>query len=138
MFSFVVKYLGFLKKLPFVAHVFDSQFKLWILITNRALARDLEGLELEVGKWEGVSVGMHVYGGVQFNYQDREIGHLHGNGLLDVLFSKKIKFELMNQGLINDHHVFSKSGWISFYIKKENDAAYAIELLRMAYMNDGK
>ncbi|MEO6520853.1 MAG: luciferase family protein [Mucilaginibacter sp.] len=81
---------------------------------------------------------MHRYGGVQFNYNGKEIGHVHSNGLLDVLFSRQIKYDLMNQGLINDHHVFNNSGWISFYIKKEEDVAYAIDLLRMAYLKYSK
>jgi hypothetical protein len=34
---------------------------------------------------------------------------------------------------VKHHHVFKNSGWISFYIENEADAAYAVELLKLAY-----
>jgi hypothetical protein len=136
MFTFVVKYLGFLKSVPLLAHVFDSQLKLWVLVSNPRLSGYLDNIEVEVSGWKGISVGVHKYGGIQFNYNGKEIGHIHSNGLLDVLFNRKIKCQLMNEGLINNHHIFSNSGWISFYIKTKEDGVYAKELLRMAYLKN--
>jgi hypothetical protein len=134
MFSFVVKYLGFLKSLPLLAHLFDSHFKFWALITNSALLDCMDDIEAEVLSWKGTSAGLHKYGGLQFNCNKKEIGHIHSNGILDIRFNREIKQQLLAEGRISNHHVFTNSGWISFYVNKKEDAAYAIELLRMAYL----
>ncbi|MNI80828.1 hypothetical protein D3C73_1373920 [compost metagenome] len=90
-------------------------------------------LENEVLSWEGTSISLHKFGGTQFNYQQREIGHLHSNGILDILFSRKIKQELLALGRVEEHHIFKKSGWVSFYILTENDLGNAKFLLKRAY-----
>lgn len=92
----------------------------------------LDEIEQEVLSWEGTSISMHKYGGIQFNFKGKEIGHLHSNGLLDVLYNKKIKQHLLEGGRIQPHHVFEKSGWISFYIVNHDDKSYAIMLLEIA------
>jgi hypothetical protein len=134
MFKFIVKYLGFLKSAPLLAYLFDSQFKLWLLFTNIELLDCLDDIEAEVLSWKGTSVSLHKYGGIQFNCKGKEIGHIHSNGILDIRFSRKIKQQLMKAGRISDHHVFTNSGWISFYVLKKADVAYANQLLKMAYL----
>ncbi len=134
MFKFIVKYFGLLKSIPLLAYLFDSQFKLWLLITNAELLDCLDDIEAEVLSWKGTSVSLHKYGGLQFNWNGKEIGHIHSNGVLDIRFSQKIKQQLMEEGRINDHHVFTNSGWISFYVMKKEDVKYANRLLKMAYL----
>ena len=134
MFKFIVKYLGFLKSVPLLPHLFDSQLKLWLLITNQEIQDCLDNIEAEVLSWEGISFGMHKYGGMQFNCSGKEIGHIHSNGILDIRFNRKIKQALTEEGRINNHHIFTNSGWVSFYIRKKEDGEYAIKLLKMAYL----
>lgn len=134
MFKFIVKHFGFLKSIPFVALIFDSQLKLLMLITGSAIPDYLDIIEAEVTTWNGTTTTLHKYGGVQFNYHGTEIGHVHSNGLLDILFDRKSKQQLFTGGKIEHHHTFVKSGWISFYIKKEEDKEYALKLLKMAYL----
>lgn len=134
MFNFIVKYFGFLKFIPGVAWLFDSQLKLLMLISGSAIPDLLDNIEAEVTSWNGTTTSLHKYGGLQFNYQGTEIGHIHSNGLLDILFDRKTKQQLFSEGKIMHHHIFVQSGWISFYIKKQEDEAYAIKLLKMAYL----
>ena len=134
MFKFIIKYLGFLKSFPLLAYLFDSQFKLWMLITNPELLDCLDDIEAEILSWKGASVSLHKYGGMQFNCNGKEIGHIHSNGILDIRFSRNIKQQLMEEGRISDHHVFTNSGWISFYVMKKGDVVYAVSLLKMAYL----
>jgi hypothetical protein len=134
MFSFVVKYFGFLKSVPLLAHLFDSHFKFWALITNSQVLYCLDDIEAEVLSWKGTSAGLHKYGGLQFNFHKKEIGHIHSNGILDIRFNRETKQQLLTEGKIKQHHIFTNSGWISFYVKKKNDADYAIKLLKMAYL----
>ncbi|WP_233603283.1 luciferase family protein [Pedobacter sp. KBW06] len=133
VFSFVVRHLGFLKDVPLLPHVFDSLLKFRVFLRNPVLLDWLDEIEAEVLQWEGTVVGLHQYGGIQFDHKGKEIGHLHSNGLLDVLYTREMKLLLLKEGRIQPHHVFEKSGWISFYILTKEDKNYAKELLKIAY-----
>lgn len=133
LFSFVVKHLGFLKAVPLLPHIFDAYLKLWTLATNPELSDCIDDIEAEVLSWDGTVKSLHKYGGIQFNCNGIEMGHIHGNGILDIRFNKKTKQQLMDEGKINHHHIFIKSGWISFYVRKKEDNEYAKQLLKMAY-----
>lgn len=80
LFSFTVKYFGFLKVVPFLPLVFDSLLKLWALVAKPRLLDWSDELEAEILSWENTTVSLHKYGGLQFNFKKHEIGHLHSNG----------------------------------------------------------
>lgn len=134
MFDWVVKYLGFLKHVPVLPHVFDVMFKVISIFQNKYLLDYIDDIEAEITSWQNTSVTAHKYGGIQFNKHAHELGHLHGNGLLDVLFSRNQKALVMKQYPVQDHHVFKNSGWVSFRIKTDKDKQMAIDLLRHAYL----
>lgn len=133
MFSFVVKYLGFLKSIPLIAILYDSLIRLWFFATKPQLLDWLDDIEETISKYPNTSITVHKYGGTQFNYLDKEFGHLHSNGLLDIRLNRTIKQQLLKDGKIQNHHVFKNSGWISFYITNEQDCKYAMGLLLLAY-----
>ena len=135
LFNFTVKYLGVLKAIPLVPHLFDAWLKIWSVITFSPTLDHIDDIESEVLKWRGTSISLHKYGGTQFNYGSKELGHIHSNGLLDIRFSRSIKAQLIKESKITDHHVFKNSGWISFYITNVDDTDYAKKLLEMAYLN---
>jgi hypothetical protein len=83
-----------------------------------------------VASWPDMSEAPHRFGGVEFRLGTREIGHLHGDRLLDVPFPRRMRDELVAAGLAKPHHVLPESGWISFTIEAEEDVGAAIELLR--------
>jgi len=138
MFSFVVKNLGFLKAVPMLPLVFDSLLRVRAFITKPKILDWMDELESEALTWPGMSMAIHKYGGLQFNSCGKEIAHLHSNGLLDLLCSKKSKMKLMLEGRIQEHHLFAKSGWISFYIRSKDDVNYAKGLLLAAYLKKHK
>ena len=78
-----------------------------------------------------MSLSVHRYGGIQFNFRGREIGHVHGNGLLDLRFTRKLKTELVEQGIARAHHVFAETGWASFDLDGDN-LDMALELCKLA------
>jgi hypothetical protein len=63
----------------------------------------------------------------------REIGHIHGDQLLDVPLPTRLRDEVVAAGRAQPHHIFPESGWISFYLNAPEDVAQAIELLRLSY-----
>lgn len=133
MFKLVVRYLGFLKRLPLLAWVFDSMLMIWNMLFNRELASSIELLETRVSTWPSVNVSIHKYGGRQFNLHQKEIGHVHSNGVLDLIFDRATKAALVRSCSAEEHHVFKDSGWISFYIRSERDLDKALELLALSY-----
>ncbi|SRR5258706_73314 len=134
MFNFIVKYLGFLKHVPLLPHLFDAFMKIALLIYHKDILDYLDEIENEVLSWKKTSAHLHKFGGIQFNLNGKEIGHIHSNGLLDILFSKEVKMQFVKEGRVNEHHIFKNSGWISFYIRTIDDKNLAIELLRRSYI----
>jgi hypothetical protein len=133
MFEFVVRYFSFLKNIPSLPQIFDGLTRLNTFIFKREILNYMDEIERKVLSWEGTSLKIHKYGGIQFDVNDKEIGHIHSNGLLDVLLKREIKAQLIKEGRVENHHTFGQSGWISFHIKNEQDKKYAIELLEYSY-----
>jgi hypothetical protein len=92
-----------------------------------------EKIRSSVLSWPGVVSYPHRFGGTEYRLGKREIGHVHGDSLVDVPFPKKVRDELVAEGRAEPHHVLPKSGWVSFYIQEEDDVEKAIELLRFSF-----
>lgn len=86
-----------------------------------------------VTSWPGVTSQPHRFGGVEFGIGRREIGHIHGNHLVDIPFPKKVRDEIVAAGRAQPHHILPETGWVSFYLRQESDVAQAIILLRESY-----
>jgi hypothetical protein len=84
-------------------------------------------------KWPGVSAQPHRFGGVEFNLGRREIGHIHGDSLVDIPFPMKVRDEIVTSGRAQPHHLLSESGWVSFYLRQTEDVTQAIDLLHTSY-----
>jgi Family of unknown function (DUF5519) len=83
--------------------------------------------------WSGVTAQPHRFGGTEYRLGRREIGHIHGDHLVDIPFPKNVRNELIAAGLAEPHHILPDSGWISFYIKRADQVGSAIALLRRSY-----
>ena len=83
--------------------------------------------------WEGVSTAPHRFGGVEYRLDTRELGHIHGDQLVDIPFPKKVRDEIVSAGLAEPHHILPETGWVSFYLREEEDVQNAIALLRRSY-----
>ena len=83
--------------------------------------------------WEGIESRPHRFGGTEFRLDKREIGHIHGDSLVDIPFPKKIRDEIVAAGEAEAHHILPESGWVSFYLKEDGDIRRAIDLLNRSY-----
>lgn len=83
--------------------------------------------------WPGVSSGPHRFGGVEFRVNNHEIGHLHGDRLADLPFPVRVRQELVAEGRAELHHIYPKSGWVSYYIHGSEDVPAVIGLFRRNY-----
>jgi luciferase-like monooxygenase len=83
--------------------------------------------------WSGVTSLPHRFGGMEYRLGRREIGHVHGDSLVDIPFPKPVRNELIAAGKAQPHHVLPLSGWVSFRIHSAEDVEQAIALLRRSY-----
>ena len=83
--------------------------------------------------WDGVSTAPHRFGGVEYLLGSRELGHIHGDHLVDIPFPKKIRDEIVNSGLAEPHHILPETGWVSCYLREEDDVQKVIALLQRSY-----
>jgi hypothetical protein len=94
----------------------------------------LKKLEQEVSGWQNVSVHPHRYGGVEFQFGDAEVGHVHTNGIVDIPFPRSIHDSLLANDLAEEHHWVPNSGWITFQMRSEEDLSHALWLMRLSYL----
>jgi hypothetical protein len=87
----------------------------------------------QVSLWDGVSQHPHRFGGLEFRMGKRELGHIHGDLMLDIPFPIRVRDEIVRLGLAQPHHLLPESGWVSYYIREPQDVQQAISLLRRSY-----
>ncbi len=133
MLASLFRHFSFLRLVPGLPALFDALLTAHTILFHKERCMSLHEIEKAVLAWPGVTVKLHRFGGTEFNLGKREIGHLHSNGLLDIPFTKAIRDEVVSSGQAHPHHIFPLSGWISYYIRSEDDAQGAIALLRRNY-----
>ena len=94
----------------------------------------LQALEDHVCTWPGVSAEPHRFGGRAFRLGKLEVGHMHNNGAVEIPFPRALRDELLAVGLAEEHRYVPDSGWITFYVRTEDDLAHAAWLLRLSYL----
>jgi len=92
-----------------------------------------EEIHVKVTRWEGIEHAPHRFGGTEYRVGHREIGHVHGDSLVDIPFPMPVRNELIEYGMAEPHHVLPKSGWVSIFVRNPIDVERAVRLLRRSY-----
>jgi hypothetical protein len=88
----------------------------------------------EVTSWEGIVTRPHRFGGKEFNLDARrEIGHIHGDAMVDVPLSMRLRDQLVAEGRASPHHIYPQTGNVTIYLNQPEDVQRAIEVLRLSY-----
>ena len=95
----------------------------------------IDSMERSLSMLDEVSTGQHERGGREFVWKTTEIGHIHWNGSLDILFTKNIRGALVQEGITHVHKWIPQSGWTTFRVQSSNDVAMAENLLRLSYFH---
>jgi hypothetical protein len=93
----------------------------------------IENIKKEILSWPYVTSKPHRFGGLEFRINERELGHVHGDRLADLPFPMDVRNDLVNSGRVSPHHILPQSGWVSCWIKGEEDIPVVIELFKMRY-----
>jgi Family of unknown function (DUF5519) len=104
----------------------------WTALTRRGRLRAMELLEAEMVSRPGVGLAAHRFGGTEFVRERKELGHVHGHGLVDVRLRKARAQALIAEGRVQRHHYLPNSGWVSFQMESTEDVGFAVELLEEA------
>jgi hypothetical protein len=64
----------------------------------------------------------------------KELGHVHTFGVLDILFTKAIREQLVAEGKVREHHYVPKSGWTTYHLNRSDAVPHALWLLRLSYV----
>jgi len=92
-----------------------------------------ERIVAAVKSWQGVEIRPHRYGGLEFRLGKRELGHIHGDALVDIPFPKPVRNEIVAAGEAEPHHILPNSGWISLFLRRAEDVETAIRLLERSW-----
>ena len=132
MFRFAVTHLRWLARVPGLPQLFDAALLAWTWLAHPARLAAMQEIETRALALPGVRLRVHRLGGTAFARGPRELGHLHGNGLLDLFVGPAERAALVAAARAQPHHVFADSGWISFWVRSETDVAPALALLTIA------
>jgi hypothetical protein len=131
-FEFVVRRLRWLARIPLAPQLFDTMLLVWTALFHRDRLRAIEAIEAGALRITGLETTVHRLGGIEFSLAGHELGHIHGNGLLDLRVGRAAAGELVAAHRALPHHVFGESAWISRWIRSTDDVSDALDLLLLA------
>ena len=108
-------------------------YHLFFRITRPAIQKLIGRIEDQVTTWHGLGAFPHPMGGKAFFFHETEIGHIHWNGNLDIVFGKHLTSQLVRLGNIK-HHNFLPGSAITFPVVNREDIPFAISLLQFSYL----
>jgi hypothetical protein len=89
-----------------------------------------EKIRVAVTSWPGVTAREQSFGGVEFFFGNREIGHIHGDTLVDIQLPRNLRDELVAAQQGRPHHWTMHNDSVSLPILRDDDLKWAIVLLR--------
>lgn len=92
-----------------------------------------EAIRAAVTRWDAIEARPHQFGGTEYAVGPREVGHVHGDSVVDIPFPRAVRDELVANGSVSPHHTLPESGWVSFYLSEPGDTERAIALLQRSY-----
>ena len=133
VFAFVVRKLRWLARVPGAPQIFDAALLISTALFSPSRLRAISAVEKGAQRLCEVTLKMHRYGGIGFFFRGKETSHIHGNGLLDCFVGRTNRDLLLREsGGVMVHHVFPRSGWISFFVRNPDDVERALELIQIA------
>ncbi len=90
-------------------------------------------IQAELLSWPHVEAHPHRFGGIEYCIGQRELGHVHGDHLVDIPFPTKVRDEVIAAGQAQPHHILPDSGWVSLYLREAADVDRALALFRRSF-----
>jgi hypothetical protein len=90
-------------------------------------------IQTELLSWPYIEAHPHRFGGTEYRIGQRELGHIHGDQLIDLPFPTKVRDELVAAGQAEPHHLLPDTGWVSVYLREAADVDRALALFRRSF-----
>jgi len=90
-------------------------------------------IQTELLSWPHVEAHPHRFGGTEYRIGRRELGHIHGDHLVDLPFPTKVRDEVLAAGQAEPHHLLPDTGWVSLYLREAADVDRALALFRRSF-----
>ncbi len=100
---------------------------------NKEIKKWIGQIENEVLSWSKITMGENTFGGIDFLFDKKEIGHIHWNGDMDILFGKKLTAEFLEHNFVEEHKYVPNRA-ITYPVLSEENVPFAISLLRFSYL----
>ena len=98
-----------------------------------SVAGAAQRIQSELLSWPHVEAHPHRFGGTEYRIGRRELGHIHGDHLVDLPFPMKVRDEVVTAGLAEPHHLLPDTGWVSVYLREAADVDRALALFRRSF-----
>jgi hypothetical protein len=86
----------------------------------------------EVTQWPNVTTQPGRFGSIQFIVGKREVGHIHGDSVVDIPCRKEKCAEWLAAGRAVEHR-FAPGFGVSVFLRTESDLENALDLLQESY-----
>src|SRR3970040_1463184 len=86
----------------------------------------------EMTAWEGVTTQPGRFGSTQFVVGKREVGHVHGDSVVDIPCRKEKCEEWISSGRA-ERHRFAPGFGVTVFVRNEEDLKNVLDLLRESY-----
>ncbi len=103
-----------------------------------ALQGAAQEVSLQLQKWDGVQAVTHwqlgnsaKVDGAEFHVDDTELGHIHLNGEMHLLLTKRLSKALIQNGLASKFPWGAE--WVQAPVSTENERERAVWLFRLGY-----
>ena len=84
-----------------------------------------------VAAWQGVTLGPTHFGATAYRLGKREIGHIHGDAVVDIPFPMYVRDQLVEKGDAEPHLYLPGTGWVTVRLQSAEDVEKALRLLRL-------
>ena len=102
-------------------------------VSKPEIQKLISEIENTITEWPGLHTAVHEMGGIVFLHDQTEIGHIHWNGNLDIVFGEHLTSQLMKLRKIK-HHNFLPESAITFPLVNRDDIPFAMSLLQFSYL----
>ncbi|WNJ19058.1 luciferase family protein [Pontibacter sp. G13] len=122
-----------LKRVPYLPILVDEQLKILTLFFRPRVFERMMDIVQWLRDLPGVYTRYHRFGGMEFRVENREICHIHGDGLVDIRLPRGHKNRVLDSSSAEVHHVQAQGDWVSYPITGKTDLDELKEVLQMTY-----
>ena len=134
LFRFVIRRFSRFRKVWILTQAFDLGLGLLTLASAPSVFASIASVRKQIAAWPGIRTARHRLGGIQFNLNGIELGHIHSNGVADVALTASEKRDVLSEQRAQTHHTAPKSTRVSYFIERENQQEAVISLFRIPFV----